>query len=716
MLKPIDRNTIINLIESHKSILKKLTDAINMENPFAADIIKVCNQMISEEIIKTAGNISVEEINRFRSGIRVKALRDSGYNNIADIFAATEYSLASITGISVESAYHIKDCVKSIYSTIRQNTKIKLSADQKTETSTRLVVAISKYRIFNFYQESCKMIYGNARENIEDSIKNLSSTLGLKWFFSSESKKMRSLTSFKRLDIMINGDYNANVHRFIDGLNKSNDQTEKDAWKDFSDNSILFYNVIEKLTPELLDKDDSKYGLPEELAREIQDECYFPDGLNCELRRYQEWGVKYILHQKRVLLGDEMGLGKTIQAIATMVSLKNTGATHFMVVCPAGVLANWCREIRVHSKLSVTKIHGKDRIPAFLSWKQIGGVAVTTFETTGYLEFDSESMFSLLVVDEAHYIKNSEAQRTINIKNICLYAERLLFMTGTPIENNVDEMISLIEILQPKVALKIHGMEYLSSAPLFREKISPVYYRRKREDVLAELPELIEIDEWCSLSEKEELAYENSLLSKNFQAARQVSWNIDNVLESSKARRMLEIITEAELEERKIIVFSYFRNTVDKIVSFLTNECYGPINGAVSPDRRQEIIDDFNKAPPGAILISQIEAGGTGLNIQSASVVIICEPQLKPSTENQAISRAYRMGQARNVIVHRLLCEDTIDERISELLRNKQTVFDAFADKSVAAEKNNIFDDKMKMNLIKEEIDRINSKHKSVGD
>lgn len=85
-------------------------------------------------------------------------------------------------------------------------------------------------------------------------------------------------------------------------------------------------------------------------------ECFFPDGLLCELRRYQEWGVKYALHQERILLGDEMGLGKTVQAIATMVSLRNTGGTHFVVVCPASVITNWCREIRKMSLLSVTKI------------------------------------------------------------------------------------------------------------------------------------------------------------------------------------------------------------------------------------------------------------------------------------------------------------------------------------------------------------------------
>ena len=111
-----------------------------------------------------------------------------------------------------------------------------------------------------------------------------------------------------------------------------------------------------------------------------------------------------------------------------------------------------------------------------------------------------------------------------------------------------------------------------------------------------------------------------------------------------------------------------------------------PITGAVSPQRRQEIVDQFAKSEDGTVLVSQVQAGGTGLNIQSASVIIFCEPQIKPSIENQAISRAYRMGQVRDVLVYRLLADDTIDERIMELLRNKQLQFDSFADESVVGE------------------------------
>ena len=118
--------------------------------------------------------------------------------------------------------------------------------------------------------------------------------------------------------------------------------------------------------------------------------------------------------------------------------------------------------------------------------------------------------------------------------------------------------------------------------------------------------------------------------------------------------------------------------------------------------------------PAGSVLLAQIQAGGTGLNIQSASVVILCEPQVKPSIADQAISRAYRMGQARKVLVYRLLCENTIDERITELLEEKRAIFNAFADKSAAADATPVeeteIDEKSMNKLILEEIDRINEK------
>jgi SNF2 family DNA or RNA helicase len=135
----------------------------------------------------------------------------------------------------------------------------------------------------------------------------------------------------------------------------------------------------------------------------------------------------------------------------------------------------------------------------------------------------------------------------------------------------------------------------------------------------------------------------------------------------------------------------------------------------VPAPKRQKVLDAFEKAPAGSVLVSQIQAGGTGLNIQSASVVVICEPQLKPSTENQAISRAYRMGQPRNVLVFRLLCEDTIEERIMDMLANKQDTFDAFADHSAAAERVSELDAATLNRIIEEEIEKIREENRYAG-
>lgn len=250
----------------------------------------------------------------------------------------------------------------------------------------------------------------------------------------------------------------------------------------------------------------------------------------------------------------------------------------------------------------------------------------------------------------------------------------------------------------------------MSSAPQFRLKIAPVYYRRKRDDVLTELPELIQSEEWCEMNSEEEELYENAVLQKKYVEARRVSWNVKDLKNSSKANRLLEIVEDAEKDNRKVIVFSFFLDTIRKIYMLLGDKCLNPINGSVPPQRRQEILDEFDAAPAGSVLLAQIQSGGTGLNIQSASVVVICEPQFKPSTENQAISRAYRMGQSRNVLVFRLLCEDSVDEKITDTLEQKQAVFDAFADKSVSAEQSLEIDENSFGDIMEKEIARINEK------
>ncbi|MCM1188737.1 MAG: DEAD/DEAH box helicase [bacterium] len=699
------------IIDEHQRLLKNLNNVEASTREYRAKIKEFSDALIAQEVMKVLRDIPIEEINRDKRGFRVKALRDHGFRTIADIASTSVYSIASVHGISEDAAYSIKHIVDDTVAKARQGIKIRISTDSKTAEATLLITAISQFRRSQPVAEKCKSLLRANHQKIDYAIEDLSAAMGrFNWLFSSKAKKQKATNAYNLLHEIKDNSFWLEAQTYLSEIDSISGCSGEDAWSDFTANSVRFFNILEDVNPGILGNNDAVYGLPENLAREIQEECFFPDGLLCELRRYQEWGVKYVLHQERVLLGDEMGLGKTVQAIATMVSLRNTGATHFVVVCPASIITNWCREIRKISQLSVTKVHGAGRKFALQSWMKTGGVAVTTYETTVYVTFPDEFKFTLLVVDEAHYIKNPDARRSINVKRLSKHAHRLLFMTGTALENKVDEMISLIRILQPHVASKVQGMESLSTAPAFRNAVAPVYYRRKREDVLTELPELIESQEWCSLSKTEEAAYEQAVLAKNYADTRRVSWNVEDLKDSSKAARLLELVDEAKEEGRKILVFSFFLDTIRKITHLLGDRCTNPINGSVSPARRQEIIDEFDKAPSGTVLVAQIQSGGTGLNIQSASVVILCEPQFKPSIENQAISRAYRMGQTRNVLVYRLLCENTVDEKITSVLEKKQRIFDAFADKSVAAMESIEMDERTFGNIIKEEIDRINTK------
>lgn len=705
----LELSTILKEYTQLEQTMKSAEESIEESNK---EISEAANRWLTQEVLAVLRGIPIEEVNRDKGGLRIKALREYGYTTMADIYVSNVYQLATVRGISADTAFVIKHISEHYAAQAKSTCKIRISADQKTKEATMIVKAIYAYRQKVKYVNEMYQLNRSHRAEANRSITEIKKIgNGVPWLFYSDHAKETAISAYQCLNSLLHGEYAKKINELIDLLSYASSADSVDAWKDFELNPIQFFNVLEEIVPGVLGNSDSIYGLPEDLAREIQDESFFPEGLLCTLRRYQEWGVKYILHQERVLLGDEMGLGKTVQAIATMVSLRNTGATHFVVVCPASVLANWCREISKQSKLRVTKVHGTDRIAALHSWVKTGGVAVTTFETTAYFKLADGFNLDLLVVDEAHYIKNPNAIRSINIKKLTGYTQRLLFMTGTALENKVDEMIALIQILQPQIASEIKPIAFMSSASQFREKIAPVYYRRKREQVLTELPDLIESKEWCTLSHVEEAIYERSVLAKNYADARRVSWNVNDLKDSCKARRLIEIVDEARSEGRKVLVFSFFLDTIRKISISLGRCCMEPISGSVRPQRRQEIIDEFDSAPAGTVLVAQIQSGGTGLNIQSASVVVLCEPQFKPSIENQAISRAYRMGQARNVLVYRLLCENTVDERIVEMLEQKQAVFDAFADKSVAANKSMELDDKTFGKIIEEEIERINTKH-----
>jgi len=433
-------------------------------------------------------------------------------------------------------------------------------------------------------------------------------------------------------------------------------------------------------------------GIPSDIARKVERFRLDLRGLQVTLRRYQTFGAKYILAQERTLLGDEMGLGKTIEALGAMTHLWNAGkGGRFLVVAPAGILPNWAGEITKRAPFSAYVLHGHSREKALAQWVDKGGAAVTSYDTLRVLPAlealeKAGKGIDLITVDEAHYIKNPSAKRTMAVTALLPRAGHVCLMTGTPLENDLDEFRFLIRTVRPEHEFKDDADPILldgtlaESSPFHRE-ISYIYLRRNQEDVLTELPDKIEVPEWVELNDADLHAYRGAVLDGNFMRMRLTATVGAKKPPSAKMERLRELLEEHRISNRKVLVFSFFLDVLDAAKN-LTRPV-GVISGSLAPAKRQGLVDEFTALEGHQVLLSQIEAGGTGLNIQAASAVVLMEPQFKPSTEVQAIARAHRMGQTRKVLVHRLLTRDSVDERLLEMLAEKQDLFDAYAKESL---------------------------------
>ena len=433
----------------------------------------------------------------------------------------------------------------------------------------------------------------------------------------------------------------------------------------------------------LPDEGDRVHGdLPEEIIAAIRGIDLDTRFLKASLRGYQDFAARFALVQKKVLIGDEMGLGKTIEALAALTHLHAREKTHFLVVCPAAVVSNWIREVESKSRLEAHRLHGQARDLAIDEWLTRGGVAVTTYGTLGSVRDRVVGCPGLacVIVDEAHYIKNPGAKRSQLLAGVIEQVEGAILLTGTALENRIDEFRTLVRYLRPDL------LEREKDVPVaeFRELVAPVYLRRNQADVLDELPELVEVDDWVEATGADDATYRKAVDEGNFMAMRRAAYVAG--AGSAKMERLIDIAEEARDNGRRVIVFSHFRDVLDSVMVALGDVAVGPLTGDVPAARRQELVDEFSAAEGGAVLVSQIVAGGVGLNIQAASVVVICEPQLKPTTEWQAIARAHRMGQLESVQVHRLLLEDSVDARILEILARKKQLFDELVRVSTTAE------------------------------
>lgn len=679
---------IINRIYELEKIIynaeRRLSEISQVNSEIANKITAAYENAGRSEVKKLLKEMDVEILNRNKDGIRVSALKSAGYNTIDKLVGMSTQDIEKINGIGEETAFKIVYNVEQIYQSVVKDVFVKLSYDSRNPYTDRVVqgtyAALKAGDLGKRASDLKESTYSDFRKILAAFMKN---TPTLKWLMLPGYKKAEIENQLDTFSNYIKNTYSQNVAKLDKEYSQLVNGNIEECWKDFNNNSAPYYAYLENSLKINTTENSSKYEFSPEMMASIEAVELDLSLMKSTLRRYQEFGTKYIIHQKKSLLGDEMGLGKTIQAVAAIAHLKQQGKKKFLVVCPLSVLVNWVREIEKHTTFKAMDIHGMDRNEEFEKWLSGEDIGVTTFETLAKLDLNTIDSFDMIVVDEAHYVKNPEAVRTVNVRKLVDKAEFALYMTGTPLENKVDEMKFLIESLQPSVAAALEDLDTLAHAKEFRKKIAPAYLRRVREDVLKELPELVETEEWLIMNEEEQNKYIETLQSDNFMSVRRVSWNVAESGKSSKQDRLLEICDNAMEEGRKVLVFSFFRDTLKTVEKIAGNRCVGVITGDINSDARQALVDKFVEAPAGSILVSQIEAGGVGLNIQAASVVIFCEPQFKPSTENQAIARSYRMGQSRSVMVHRLLMTNSVDEKIMEMLDEKSEIFKHFADESV---------------------------------
>ena len=650
------------VVEELPASIKTIGRALQEEAQFKLAALAAGDAVRRSDVRQMLADMPVESIKKVtRDRLRIKPLTEAGILTIQAILDS-EDDLEYLPGIGETTASGILGAAQTLRQTTYDEMPVRIDIKNRTNETTELLRKLCAWDVM-------RRAAGTASDlALAEALTPLAGALDKNVSHLVVLAGVRSLGEFRAA-------VEAVTRRARQIVGTEGGSRSSDPWDDFLQRPADYFAMLAELGFLTEDEQKTHGDLPDDIVEAVRKLELDTEHLSASLRGYQGFGARFALVQRKVIIGDEMGLGKTVEALAVLAHLRSKGAHHALVICPAAVVTNWVREVQSKSDLRPHRLHGLGRETAARSWVRNGGVAITTFETLRWFEDQVLAVPDLgcVVVDEAHYIKNPAAFRTQRTRRILDASDRAILMTGTPLENRIDEFRDLVGYIRPDLIIEMDEF-----APRrFRRQVAPAYLRRNQEDVLTELPELVEVDEWLPMSREDTAAYCDAVAAGNFMAMRQAAMSHGS--KSEKMLRLVEIVEEAEDNGRRVIVFSHFRNVLDQVASAVPGKAFGPLTGSVPAAARQVIVDQFSAAAHGAVLISQIVAGGVGLNIQAASVVVICEPQLKPTTEWQAIARAHRMGQLESVQVHRLLSEEGVDQRVTEILARKRELFDDFA-------------------------------------
>ncbi|MDH6702946.1 DEAD/DEAH box helicase [Streptomyces sp. MAA16] len=671
--------------------LRDTARALLDDHDRALDAVRSALAPLRDELVAAElESIPVARLKDVTEGrLRLAALEAAGLTTVRAVHRAERFALRQIPGVGAQTADQALAAAGQIARAVEETVSVRVDVDHPEPRTTALVVAL--HRLVEAGPELRRAV--DTARRVEHALGELLPTVRpatgrLRLALAGPRRRAAALEAGGELRALIADADTRGVGLLLAQATTDllrDPVSEIEAWVDFELRSAEYYSQLVETGAPPGEEQAADGFLPSDVVERVRAQPLDDTHRRVSLRGYQSFGARFALAQRRVVLGDEMGLGKTVQAIAALAHLAAQGHSHFLVVCPAGVLINWTREIRSRSTLRALPVHGPERQDAHAEWRERGGVAVTTFDVLHTLSAPEEGAApAMLVVDEAHYVKNPETRRARSVAEWAAACEHVLFLTGTPMENRVGEFRSLVRMVRPELAPEIRDSDGAAGPQVFRRTVAPAYLRRNQRDVLTELPALLQVDEWAELSPADLDAYRAAVAAGNFMAMRRAAYA--DPAHSAKLGRLRELVEEAGGNGLKTVVFSYFRDVLGAVEQALPQPVFGPLSGGVPVARRQRLVDDFTHAEGPAVLLAQIEAGGVGLNLQAASVVVLCEPQVKPTLEHQAVARAHRMGQVRPVQVHRLLATDSVDARLLRILENKTRLFDAYARRSDTAD------------------------------
>lgn len=478
----------------------------------------------------------------------------------------------------------------------------------------------------------------------------------------------------------------------------------------------------------LLEKNEEIYSSRDSYFREmVKDFKTVNDGdfeepasLSGIMREYQKNGYRWLRTLEEYHLGgilaDDMGLGKTLQVLAVLLSAKLEGKKGTsLVVAPASLVFNWGEEIRSYTpELTYGFITGnqeerKEKLEQYREYD----VLVTSYDLLKRdIEYYEEKEFYYQIIDEAQYIKNhstAAAKAVKAVKSLVRYA-----LTGTPIENRLSELWSIFDFLIPGYLYGYDVFRNEFEAPIVRNEdqaalerlqrmTAPFILRRMKETVLKDLPEKLEENRYVRFEEQQQKLYDAQVVHMKqkivMQDAKEFQKNKIQILaelmklrqiccdpglcfenyrgESAKLEACLDLVKSAAESGHKILLFSQFTSMLEIIAGRMEEAeiSFYTITGATPKEKRLELVKAFNEDDTKVFLIS-LKAGGVGLNLTGADVVIHYDPWWNLAVQNQATDRTHRIGQTKMVVVYRLIAKGTIEERIQELQKNKKELSD----------------------------------------